>query len=109
MITIDTKLRPVKQDWRNSKIKMFLEDKGWTLRQLSAAHGRSACAAAQALHSPTCPQMEIIIADAIGIEPSEIWPSRYPGGVRAPSHILRRVAKNTTPRCTTSNQAGDAP
>ena len=100
----DTKHRPTKQDWPRSKIKMHLEDAGWSLRQLSLKHGRSPGAGAQALHQPDSPLMEQIIADAIGVAPAVIWPTRYPDGVRAASYLLRRAAKSTATRRVRKNQ-----
>jgi Ner family transcriptional regulator len=88
--------KPVAQDWPRSKIKMHLEDAGWSLRRLSVAYGRSPCAASQALHQPTSPPVEQIIATAIDKKPEEIWPSRYPGGVRAPSYTLNRASKKSS-------------
>ncbi|MBF0127682.1 MAG: helix-turn-helix domain-containing protein [Magnetococcales bacterium] len=108
-MNIDTKNRPATQDWPNSKIKMHLEDAGWTLRRLSVARGYSPCAAAKALHQPVTPPLERIIADAIGVDPSVIWPTRYPGGVRAPSYILRRAAKNTTSHHLCKNKPEETP
>ncbi|WP_420886873.1 helix-turn-helix domain-containing protein [Candidatus Magnetaquicoccus inordinatus] len=94
MMNIDTEHRPSAQDWPRSRIKMHLEDKGWTLRRLSVAHGRMPTAIAQALYRPCSPPLEQIVAEEIGVQPAEIWPSRYPGGVRARNCEL--VGKNNT-------------
>lgn len=64
------------EDWHPADVKAALEKKGWSLRRLSFAHGYSANAAVLALRRPY-PKMERIIAEAIGLLPSDIWPSRY--------------------------------
>ena len=68
--------KPAPQDWHVADIKCALEKKGWSLSRLSKRNGycRTACKAA--LHQPL-PKMERLIADAIGVPPQEIWPSRY--------------------------------
>lgn len=48
----------------------------WTLRRLSLARGLSAGAVGVALKKPW-PRVERIIAEELGREPQEIWPSRY--------------------------------
>lgn len=48
----------------------------WSLRGLSLAHGYAENAVSEALNRPW-PAVERIIADAVGMEPWEIWPSRY--------------------------------
>ncbi|MBF0339758.1 MAG: helix-turn-helix domain-containing protein [Magnetococcales bacterium] len=90
MTTPDTKLRPPEQDWPRSKIKMHLEDHGWSLSRLSIANGYARGTAAKALETFNIPVMELIIAKTIGVNPEEIWPSRYPDGVRAPRRILTK-------------------
>ncbi|EFH7157273.1 DNA-binding protein, partial [Escherichia coli] len=50
--------------------------KGFTLRSLSIEAGLNQDSLKNALYRK-CPKYERIIADAIGIAPEEIWPSRY--------------------------------
>jgi Ner family transcriptional regulator len=64
------------QDWHIADIKAALEKKGWTLRKLSASKGYASNTLGVALHRKW-PSGEKIIADAIGVEPKDIWPSRY--------------------------------
>jgi len=63
-------------DWHSADIKAALEKAGWTLRQLSIAHGYHPCTLAAVLRR-RWPKGERLIADAIGIPPSDVWPSRY--------------------------------
>lgn len=72
-----TKKQRVTQDWAKGDIKAALYKRGLTLKGLTLAHGyRSVDACAQALQRPY-PKVERIIAEAIGVPPETIWPSRY--------------------------------
>lgn len=68
--------KPAQQDWHNADIKCALEKKGWSLSRLSVHHGYCRTACVVALWRPA-PKMERTIADAIGVPPQVIWPSRY--------------------------------
>ena len=68
--------KPALQDWHKADIKAALEKAGWTLRKLAAAHGFSGSTLQHPLKKPY-PNAERIIAEALGINPWEIWPSRY--------------------------------
>lgn len=63
-------------DWHRADIVAALHKANLSLRALSQANGLSAGALNNALDRPW-PKAERIIADAIGVEPSVIWPSRY--------------------------------
>ena len=64
-------------DWRNPHIIAELKVKtGKSLRQLSEENGLASNTLSQALQRPY-PNAERIIAAAIGVEPKQIWPSRY--------------------------------
>ena len=64
------------QDWHKADIKAALEKAGWTLRRLSVHHGYCEGSLKKALRVPY-PKAEGIIADALGLKPKVIWPSRY--------------------------------
>lgn len=64
------------QDWHREHIVAAVHVKGFTLRELSLNAGLKKDSLKNALYR-SCPKYERIIADAIGIAPSEIWPSRY--------------------------------
>lgn len=90
-------------DWHKADIKAALAKVGWSLNQLGLAHGYTCKSAlARALHAPY-PRAERIIADAVGVKPEAIWPSRYnangesnrPRG-RAPMRPAAYVGKSST-------------
>lgn len=64
-------------DWHPADIVAALRKRGWSLRRLSTHHGYSHPATLQrALHA-RWPKGQRLIAEAIGIAPEAIWPSRY--------------------------------
>lgn len=62
--------------WHRADIKAALEKRGLNLSSLSRAHGYSSQACSRALRVQW-PQVERIIADALELEPLELWPDRY--------------------------------
>lgn len=65
-----------KQDWHTADIIAALRKKGTSLAKVSRQSGLSSSTLANALSRPW-PKGEWLIANAIGIHPAEIWPSRY--------------------------------
>lgn len=66
-----------RQDWHNAEIVAALRMKGYSLRQLAILNGYgNPNSLTKALHKPY-PLAEALIAEAIGVEPQEIWPRRY--------------------------------
>lgn len=65
-----------KKDWHRADIIASLRKKGTTLAALSRASGYSPSTLQNALERKW-PRGEKIIAEALGLEPSEIWPTRY--------------------------------
>ncbi|WP_130833637.1 helix-turn-helix domain-containing protein [[Erwinia] mediterraneensis] len=65
-----------KEDWHPADIIAALRKKGTSLAAVSRQAGLSSSTLANALSRPW-PKGEWIIAEAINIHPSEIWPSRY--------------------------------
>ena len=57
-------------------IKYQLGRRGYTLTSLGLEHGVSRHAVGLALRRPY-PKMEAIIAAALGMDPTELWPERY--------------------------------
>ncbi|MGH1509475.1 helix-turn-helix domain-containing protein [Ralstonia solanacearum] len=76
MDKLNTPKKPVVQDWHRADIKSALEKAGYTLRQLSLQYGYAPTSLKFALNEPW-PAAERIIAAAIGVAPSTIWPTRY--------------------------------
>ncbi|MGU3415816.1 helix-turn-helix domain-containing protein [Enterobacteriaceae bacterium C34A] len=64
------------KDWHQADIIACLRKKGTSLAALSRASGLSSSTLANALTRPW-PKGEYLIAEAIGVHPSVIWPSRY--------------------------------
>lgn len=63
-------------DWHPADVVAALRKCGWSLRRLSVEHGYVATALKLALHKPW-PKAERLIADALGVHPAVIWPTRY--------------------------------
>ena len=63
-------------DWPRTRITRAIEDKGLSLRRLGVANNLSPHTLKNALDR-RWPRGERIIADALGLTPAEIWPSRY--------------------------------
>lgn len=79
MDKLNTSKKPVpaaNEDWHRVDIKAALERAGYSLRQLSLQHGYAPGSLKAALDTPW-PGAEQIIARAIGVAPTVIWPSRY--------------------------------
>ena len=66
----------IKQDWHIEDIKCALRKKRITLKSLSIEAGLAPCTLNNALRV-SYPKAERIIANALGVEPKDIWPSRY--------------------------------
>lgn len=68
--------KPVGQDWHKADIKAALEKRGWSLRRLALSLGLTDGVLRDALRK-RYPASERRIADALGVHPKLIWPSRY--------------------------------
>lgn len=65
-----------REDWHHADIIASLHKQRTTLAALSRSSGLSSSTLANALSRPW-PKGEWIIANALHVHPSEIWPSRY--------------------------------
>ncbi|MBP6734200.1 MAG: helix-turn-helix domain-containing protein [Chromatiaceae bacterium] len=65
-----------RQDWHPADVVAALRKAGWSLRRLSLANGYAAPVLCRALSGPYL-NAERIVAAALGLEPWDIWPSRY--------------------------------
>jgi Ner family transcriptional regulator len=63
-------------DWHPADVLAALKKRGQSLAGLSVAHGYHPTAAGKALKQ-AWPAVERILADALGVRPQMIWPSRY--------------------------------
>jgi Ner family transcriptional regulator len=68
--------RSISQDWNPWDIKAALGKKGYTLTRVALENGFCRTSPSESFRKPW-PKMERIIADVIGMEPWDIWPSRY--------------------------------
>lgn len=100
-------------DWHNADIKAALEKAGWSLARLSIHCGYSRSAMKAALANPY-PAAEKFIADAIGLQPQEIWPSRYNAdgtSIRPPGRPIREVSllkdTSSSQRCNVDKERAD--
>lgn len=64
------------QDWHRADIIAGVRKAGWTLASLSRHHGYSKPTLRITLDRKW-PKGQQLIADAIGVAPQTIWPSRY--------------------------------
>lgn len=63
-------------DWLWDEVLAALHSEGWTLRALAKKHQVHVVAISIAAHKPAA-TTEARIAEALGVLPSQIWPSRY--------------------------------
>jgi len=63
-------------DWHPADVLAALKKRGLNLAGLSVANGYHPTAAGKALKQQW-PAMERLLAEAIGMRPQAIWPSRY--------------------------------
>lgn len=78
-------------DWHRADIVAAVKKQGWSMRALSIASGLHGDTLKNALSRPYL-KAEKIIADAIGVEPESIWPTRYAARNFKPE--LRKVVNN---------------
>jgi len=71
-----TTVQHPKKDWHPWDIKAALGKKGYSFVRIARENGYARTATNDVLRRPW-PRMEGIIADILGVEPWDIWPSRY--------------------------------
>lgn len=89
------------EDWHPARVKMELHIRGITLRALALQYGIKDSSSFSAALVRSLPTNEKRIADALGLHPKEIWPSRYfddgsrkPQGFRAIQCTAAAAARN---------------
>ncbi len=65
-----------RSDWHPADVLAALKKRGHSLAGLSVSNGYHPTAAGKALKQ-AWPAMERLLAEALGLTPQEIWPSRY--------------------------------
>lgn len=84
------------QDWHPADIKSALNKAGYTMASLADEHNLNSGSSLSKALTSSSPAAERRIADAIGVHPMKIWPSRYnEDGSHKPqgAHALRRSAQ----------------
>lgn len=66
-----------KKDWHRADIVAELRKAGWSLRRLALHHGYKSPNTLTTAMARPWPKGERLIAEAIGVDPAKIWPSRY--------------------------------
>ncbi|WP_337840479.1 helix-turn-helix domain-containing protein [Rheinheimera sp.] len=94
------------KDWHTAEIVSQLKIKtGKSLRQLSAENNLAETTLSQALQRPY-PRAEKIIAEAIGVQPQIIWPSRYNSDGSSSRRKGKRSITKNCPADTSKKSAG---
>jgi Ner family transcriptional regulator len=79
-------IKKARLDWHPADVKAALEKAGWSVTRLAKSHGLTHGVVSRALRYPYR-RGEMIVADALGLDPREIWPSRYlPDG----EHVMEK-------------------
>ncbi|OQW74823.1 MAG: Nlp family transcriptional regulator [Proteobacteria bacterium ST_bin11] len=65
------------KDWHPSFVVAALHEAGWTLSSLAEQHGLTGPGTLSKALRSSFPIAEKRIADALGLHPKDIWPSRY--------------------------------
>lgn len=94
--------KPVNQDWHPADVKAALNKRGITLASIAEAYGLTSSSTLSSTFTRSYPLNEKRIADAIGVHPKVIWPSRYNAdGSRKPQGF-HAVQFNATARARNS-------
>lgn len=87
------------EDWHPADIVAALHKAGTTMTKLAKSHGLSSGNTLSKAMRSSFPIAEKRIADALGIHPKEIWPSRYyPNGEQRPRGC-RAIQFNPSKEC----------
>lgn len=94
--------KPVAQDWHPADVKAALHKKGITLAALAEAYGLNSSSTLSSVFTRSYPLNEKRIADAIGVHPKVIWPTRYHADGSIKPRGFRAVQFNATERARNS-------
>lgn len=76
-MTTSTAKKTNREDWHPADIKAALHKRGITLAGIAEAHGLTNSCSLSSTFTRSYPANEKRIADALGMHPKELWPSRY--------------------------------
>ena len=87
------------EDWHPAYILAALHSRGITLLELARRHGiRGSSTLSKAMADTAYPINEKRLADALNMQPKDIWPTRYNADGTRKSFGLRAL-KSTQSRC----------
>lgn len=92
-----------RKDWHPADIKAALHKRGITLAGIAKAHGLTDSTSLSSCFNRSYPLNEKRIADALGIHPKEIWPSRYYENGEKRPRGFREVQCNAASRVVNGN------
>lgn len=84
------------KDWARAYIKYRIAERYGSMSALARLHGLHHSVVRRALRVPY-PQVDRVIAEALGVSPDEIWPSRYNHATVASNPRLWRRWINVKP------------
>lgn len=90
----NTAKKSSREDWHPADIKAALHKKGVTLAGLAFMHGLTSSSTLSAALTRSYPANEQRIADAIGVHPMVIWPTRYNDDGTRKLHGFRQLQFN---------------
>ena len=94
-MAMDTQKGSAAADWHPADVKAALEKRGISLRQLAQRHGYSHFQRVLTTHWWAAEQ---IVARALDLEPSVIWPSRYQTSRDRAQRMTRNIRVTRTGR-----------
>jgi lambda repressor-like predicted transcriptional regulator len=94
--------KPVDQDWDSADVKHALHKKRITLASIAEAYSLTSSSTLSSVFTRSYPLNEKRIADAIGVHPMVIWPSRYNADGSVKPRGFRAVQFNATERARNS-------
>lgn len=92
----DSEKKSSQQDWHPADIKAALHKKGITLSGIAEAYGLTSSSTLSSTFTRSYPLNEKRIADAVGVHPKVIWPSRYNADGSRKLQGFRAVQFNAT-------------
>lgn len=104
-MTISTAKKASREDWHPADIKAALHKRGITLAGIARAHGLGDSSALSSTFTRSYPANERRIADALGLHPKDIWPSRYYESGEPRPRGFRAVQCNAASRVVNGNLA----
>ncbi len=103
MNELDNRTKTLLQDptKRRAWIKYQIQMQGLSMAQVAASAGVSR-SCLYSVFDKTYPRMEKVLADAVGLEPAELWPERYDADglpiyrMGRPKKSVSKCAQNST-------------